>query len=275
MTTDDALARRCAELPLGAASILSARTLASDYPALARELRPGLRLLDVGCGTGAMTLGMAQAVFPAQVIGLDMGAALLDQARARGAAQPNLSANLRFVEADLYDLPYGAEFDVVVAARVLQWLGEPLRAVRELSRVLRPGGRLFVLDYQHFQAQMVPPVPPSVAHFRARFLAWRAAAGLPNAPADELESWLHAAGLHAVQSEPQLETARRGAPDFGRRIAVWGTVIASRGHQVVAAGHLSEAERALAEQEFSVWAQERAESQVLALRSASGMKGGG
>jgi ubiquinone/menaquinone biosynthesis C-methylase UbiE len=144
----DHLARVRAELPPGAAPILSARTLAADYPALARDLRPGQRLLDVGCGTGAMTLGMAQAVAPAEVIGVDQGSALLDQARALGAGQPNLS----FVQADIYQLPFGPEFDVVVCARVLQWLGEPLRAVHELTRVLRPGGRLFLLDYQHHQA---------------------------------------------------------------------------------------------------------------------------
>ena len=268
MPLNDATARQRAEFPPRAAAILSRRTLKTDYPALAAALLPGMRVLDAGCGTGAMTLGMAQAVAPARVVGVDVSADLLTKARQQRQAQENLS----FVQADLYALPFEAEFDVVVAARVLQWLAEAQRAVRELARVLRPGGRLYLLEYQHYQATLEPAPPASMRHFRECYLAWRADAGFQNNMADQLPTLLAGAGLNDIQTVPQLETVRRGEPDFESRIGLWGEVAATRGHQVVAAGYLSEAEREQAEREFAVWARDQAQMQTLTLSSASASK---
>ncbi len=268
MSVDDSLARQRAIFPQSAAGILSRRTLKAHYPALAAALRPGMAVLDVGCGTGAMTLGMAQAVFPAWVVGIDSNAGLLAQAQRLAAGQPNLS----FQQADLYALPFAGEFEVVVAARVLQWLAEPQRAVRELARALHPGGQLYLLDYHHEQAHLEPPPPPSMLHFRQQYLAWRREAGLFNDAADHLADWLTQAGLSDAESVAQLETVRRGDPDFEQRIQLWGEVAASRGHQVVAAGYLSEVERRQAEEEFYHWTQTQAQSQTFVLRSASARK---
>src|SRR5258708_1068164 len=100
--------------------ILGRRTLERDHRHLAGLLRPGLSVLDAGCGTGAITAGIARAVGPAgRVVGVDRNEELLAVARSEHAA----IANLRFEARDATELPYGAEFDVVTAARVLQWIG--------------------------------------------------------------------------------------------------------------------------------------------------------
>ena len=93
---------------------LDRRTLARDHRRLAALLRPGMHVLDVGCGTGAITVGIAQAVAPGgSVVGLDRDATLLDRARTQHAAV----SGLRFVEGDVLALDGPDRFDVVTAAR--------------------------------------------------------------------------------------------------------------------------------------------------------------
>jgi ubiquinone/menaquinone biosynthesis C-methylase UbiE len=113
----------------------------------ALDLRPGMRVLDAGCGIGLETARLAAAHPDTVVTGLDRNGELLEIARRR--AEP---ANLRWVEADLaaLELPAGS-FDAIRTERVLMYLpddGLP-RVLGDLVRLLRPGGRLalFELDY--------------------------------------------------------------------------------------------------------------------------------
>lgn len=97
------------------------------------------RVLDAGCGAGAFAYAVAGRV--GSVVGVDMDSALL--AAAREHAPPNAT----FVEADVMDLPFGyGEFDIVGCVRVLHHVRRPEVAMQELSRVLRPGGTLLVVD---------------------------------------------------------------------------------------------------------------------------------
>ncbi|HEY3759738.1 MAG TPA: class I SAM-dependent methyltransferase [Solirubrobacteraceae bacterium] len=265
----DTVATHRAQMPSGTERFLDARSLADAHRRLAELLRPGMTVLDVGCGTGAITEGIAQAVAPGgAVVGVDVSKELIARAQARAERHANLSFEL----ADLSSLAHQARrFDVVTAARMLLWLADPRAAVAALASVARPGGIVVVLDYNLRKTSWEPEPPESVAAFYGAFLEWRAQAGMDNEMADHLQALFEELGLREVRRTPQPETARRGEADFEVRIALWGQVIATRGHQVVADGFLSEARRARAETDFVEWASGVAQSQTLSLAAVEGV----
>ena len=124
---------------------LSRRSLAREGAFFLTYLGPGMRVLDCGCGPGAMTVDLAAAVAPGEVVGLDLEA---DQfAVGRTLASERGLANVRFEQGSVYQLPFGdASFDAVFAHAVLYHLADPVAALREIHRVLRPGGVVGVRD---------------------------------------------------------------------------------------------------------------------------------
>jgi ubiquinone/menaquinone biosynthesis C-methylase UbiE len=115
------------------------RTAEEAAAFLLGELRPGMRLLDVGCGPGSITRGLAERLAPGEVIGLDTSADVLALAREDAAARG--LGNIRYERGSVYELPFAdASFDVVFAHQFLQHLREPGTALREMVRVLRPDG---------------------------------------------------------------------------------------------------------------------------------------
>jgi ubiquinone/menaquinone biosynthesis C-methylase UbiE len=126
----------------------------------------GRCVLDVGCGDGALAEALARA--GAQVTGIDADRHMLAAARERFAAA-RLEAAL--LQADAQAQPFGdARFDAVVAVTVLCLLRQPERALAEMARVLKPGGRL-VIDWtgRHFLRRGPPsPLPASSAPHRCR-----------------------------------------------------------------------------------------------------------
>src|SRR4051812_12968256 len=103
--------------------VLNRRTVERDHRVLAAMLRPGMSVLDVGCGTGAITGGIARAVGESgRVLGVDRDESLLEVARRE-------HSSVEFVRGDALELPYDSEFDIVTAARALQWIADPARAV--------------------------------------------------------------------------------------------------------------------------------------------------
>lgn len=120
------------------------------------EVRAGDRVLDVACGTGDLTLAFAKTQ-AAEVVGLDFTAEMLEIAREksrvrgkreRGEGESAGSQRVRYVQGDAHDLAFDdASFDVVSIAFGIRNVQEPARAMREFRRVLRPGGRLVVLEF--------------------------------------------------------------------------------------------------------------------------------
>lgn len=203
-------------------TVLDRRTLWRDHRRLVELLVPGMSVLDVGCGTGAITRGIAEAVGPGGlVVGVDRDRAMLERAGAQGATFPNL----RFEEGDATRLGYEACFDIVTAARTLQWVADLRTAVERMARAAKPGGLLVVLDYNHARNRWDPSPPQEFAEFYGCFLAWREANGWDNEVADHCPALLDGLGLQVVRSDDQTETTTRGAGDFDERSALWTEVI--------------------------------------------------
>jgi len=269
MTHAEDTARQRADMPLGTRDILNTRSLQTSHRRLAKVLRPGVTVLDVGCGTGAITRGIAQAVQPqGQVVGIDVNSRLIQEARQTHSDLPNVA----FEVGDISEVAWRERFDVVTASRVLQWLATPLEALRQMVTAAKPGGVVIVLDYNHEKIAWHPHPPPSLQRFYQSFLRWRAEAGMDNTIADHLVPMLARVGLTDSTATPQHELAARGEPDFQTRLSLWAEVAATRGQQMVADGLLSEAERAAAESEYRAWMQDTAESQTLYLLAVEGVK---
>src|SRR5215471_16250915 len=107
-------------------AFMAARTASQEAAFFLPHLRPGMRVLDAGCGPGSITLGLAQAVHPGEVIGIDLQVAKVE--RARELAATRRIRNVRFETADLYGLPFPDNaFDAVFSHGVVMHLREPLR----------------------------------------------------------------------------------------------------------------------------------------------------
>ena len=161
------------------------RTAANSAAYLLPHLRPGQRVLDVGCGPGTITADLAALVAPGRVTGFDAAEGVLEQARQAAATLTNVD----FTVGDVHALAFEDDsFDVVHAHQVLQHVADPVQALRELRRVCRPGGVVAARDSDY-----------------AAF-AW-----YPGDP--DLDAWL----------ELYREVARRngGEPDAGRRLLAW------------------------------------------------------
>lgn len=121
------------------------RTAENSAAYLLPHLRRGMDLLDVGCGPGTITVDLARAVAPGRALGTDRAMDVLVKAGELAAARG--VDNVVFEPADVHDLPYrDAAFDVVHAHQVLHHLADPVRALREMRRVTRPGGIVAVRD---------------------------------------------------------------------------------------------------------------------------------
>src|SRR5690242_18006749 len=106
---------------------LALRTAAKEAGFFVRFLRPGMRVLDLGCGPGSITLGLAETVAPGETVGIDFQPSQVAQGAALAASSE--ATNVRFEVADVYRLPFpDGSFDAAFANTLLMHLNEPLRA---------------------------------------------------------------------------------------------------------------------------------------------------
>jgi ubiquinone/menaquinone biosynthesis C-methylase UbiE len=188
-----------------------------------------LDALDVGCGTGFLALELAARGH--RVTGVDFAPAMLAAARDKAAAQ---GLSLRFEEADAEALPFPAgSFDLVVSRHLLWTLPHPEAAIDEWIRVLRPGGRLAVVDGKADPAASAA-LPQQNAHNSAEYRAiGDRLPFLGGRSREEIAALFAAHGLVAIGSDPlpDLVAAQRARmieeglePHTRQRYLVWGEV---------------------------------------------------
>ena len=188
--------------------------------------RPGVRILDVATGTGLVAFGLAGR--GARVTGLDQSEAMLAGARRRlAAAPPQIQDNVTFIQGEAEHLPFpDQEFDALTFTYLLRYVDDRAATMRELARVLKPGGRIGMVEFG----------VPRAALLRA---AWRlhTRVGLPLLGRAVSPAWVEVGRflgpsieeLHA--REPDLSTLWRGAGiepvhqrpmSFGAGLVMWG-----------------------------------------------------
>ena len=184
-------------------------------PFTARFLReagiaPGMRVLDVGCGVGDVSILCAGLVQPrGTVVGVDRDAAAIGRARERAATMG--LRDVSFLEADYRELNAMEPFDAVVGRAVLMYAADPAAAIRSLLPHLRPGG---IVALQEFDYTSLIAYPPSDL-FGQIAGWWRRAAGKAGIELQmgyKLFSTYRAAGLPAPAL--QADTIIGGGPDF-------------------------------------------------------------
>jgi len=188
------------------------------------SLLPGDRILEVGCGTGAVLARLAQETSPLPGLhGLDIDPAVLDEA---GGNAPEA----RLSRGDAHHLPYAAgSFRLVVCHYLLLWLAQPLAALGEMRRVTQPGGWVLALAEPDYGGRIDYPDP------LAPLGEWqRQALRRQGADADlgrKLAGLFHAAGLQQVEAGV-LGSQWQGAPDRREHALEWAVLSADLQGQV-------------------------------------------
>ena len=127
-------------------------------------LSPGMRVLDVGCGSGDVALLTGELVGPTgTVVGIDRAAAAVARAKAR--AESHRASNVKFVEGDPTLLRFDESFDAIVGRLILMYYPDPVDALRKLLVHLQPGG---VVAFQEFDATGCKSHPASPTYERCK-----------------------------------------------------------------------------------------------------------
>jgi SAM-dependent methyltransferase len=172
------------------------RTVENSAAYLIPHLAAGQRVLDVGSGPGTITVDLAERVAPGRVTAVEINEAALDLTRVEAAKRG--VDTIDFVVSDVHalDFPDGG-FDIVHAHQVLQHVGDPVQALREMRRVAKPGGVVAARD-SDYQAFTWFPESSALDQWLGLYRsAARANGGEPDA-GRRLLSWAHAAGFADV-----------------------------------------------------------------------------
>lgn len=182
-------------------------------------LKPGMRLLDVGCGPGSITSGFAQRVAPGETIGIDPSADVI--ATAKSLAGATTVRNLTFEVRSIYEPRFAAEtFDAVFSHQMLQHLRRPLEALRQMRALLAPGGVLGVRVVDWGSAIFYPESDAMRHYLALQFDLAKRNGAEPNA-GRHLRRWLREAGFGEmrVTASTEFDADARATGERGEMFA--------------------------------------------------------
>lgn len=178
------------------------RTVQNSAAYLLPHLAVGQRVLDVGSGPGTISIDIARRVAPGYVTGIDASADVVEQANA--LARDNSLSTVQFRVGDVYALDFEDDtFDVVHAHQVMQHLARPLEAMREIRRVLKPGGIFAARDVIYGSTSWYPTLPALESWLQALVTVHRVNGGDPDA-GRSLKAWAKHAGFASVTSSASM-----------------------------------------------------------------------
>lgn len=242
-------------------NIFNQRSLEQDYRTLMAALKPGLRVLDIGCGTGAITKDIANRVGPTgYVVGIDNTASFVTEGL-------NLYAdihNLELIHCDVLDFESEEKFDLIIAARTFQWISTIGKAVDKIKSLLKPNGQVSILDYNHEMIDWTPKIPKSMQNFYNMFLMWRKDAGMNNRIGFDIADILEEHGFDQIEVFNADEHYESSIPSHKAKIKIWSSVAHSK--QIVDEGYISDVNRLEAIEDYNNWVDNEAQSMTLKLR---------
>jgi len=248
-------------------TIFDRRTLDQDYRTLPPLLRKGIHILDVGCGTGALTKEMADLVGPmGSATGIDNTKMFIES----GRQSYGETKNLYLEHIDLFNYQPIQKFDLIVSARTLQWMSKVPEALYKMKDMLKPDGRISILDYNHTAIEWVPNPPVSMQIFYKSFLKWRSDAGMNNQIADDLAAILTEIGFKKVETLNADLHYTKGDTAFDFSLGIWSKVAASK--QMVEDGYISDTDRLRAIAEYDKWIATQASAMTLKMNDVRGYR---
>jgi ubiquinone/menaquinone biosynthesis C-methylase UbiE len=193
---------------------MTLRSAARQAGFLLPHLGPGMNLLDCGCGPGSITTDLAQHVAPGLTVGIDNDPSEVERATQR-AAELGIST-VSYKTASVYELPFeDGTFDAVYCNAVLDHLSDPVAAITEMYRVLKPGGVAGIRTADR-DGYLTWPIEPLMEKWAQEGEARKASQGVRVRIGKRLRSFMHQVGF--VRAEASASYDSYGTPESLRRV---------------------------------------------------------
>ena len=246
-------------------TIFNQRSVEKDFRTLIPSIKKNMHVLDVGCGTGAISAGIAKLVGSSgSVTAIDHTAHFIANGKLAFAEVKNLT----LIEADIFSFETEQKFDLIVAARVLQWLSRPQEALEKMKLLLKPGGQISILDYNHTALEFSPQPPKSMQNFYTKWLQWRNDAGMNNQISEDLPSYFKNIGMKNIQVENSNEVYTKGQANFESKIGIWAKVADTQ--QMEKEAYCTQQEQQLVISEYNYWIKNSAKHMEMKLKEVRG-----